>query len=172
MNSIYAPWRHSYVFDGKDKGGKSCVFCTKIKEVPSSQNLVLKTSKHFALMLNKYPYSQGHLMVIPVRHIASVQELKSHEFYQKRLIFNFAINILKKAFPVKDFNIGYNLGSAGGAGIPKHLHKHIVPRYQNDQSYDPWRLGDNSLDLERDYCMLKTHFESEPENNPFEIDNE
>lgn len=158
FQSIYAPWRHNYVVKGKDKNLDFCVFCKNIDQNPSPENLVIGHSKYFAMVLNKYPYSQGHLMIIPKKHIQSVVQLSEEEFSENESMVELAKLVLNDAFRAEEFNVGYNLGAAGGAGIPKHLHRHVVPRYKDDQNYDPWHFQNNFMDLEADFYKLETSF--------------
>lgn len=160
VGSIYAPWRHNYVVKDKEKNLDFCVFCHNIEQTPSHENLVIGQTEQFALVLNKYPYSRGHLMIIPKRHIQSVLELSAEEFHENELLCGQAMQILSQSFGVQEFNIGYNLGAAGGAGIPKHLHRHIVPRYQGDNDYDPWLAKNNFIDLETDFYKLEESFQA------------
>lgn len=167
FQSIYAPWRHNYVVKGKDKNTEGCVFCKNIEQIPGPENLVLGYSKNFAMVLNKYPYSQGHLMIIPKKHIQSVVQLSEEEFSENESMVELAKLVLNDAFRAAQFNVGYNLGAAGGAGIPKHLHRHVVPRYKDDQNYDPWHFQNNFMDLEADFYKLVSSFQKLSKSNNF-----
>lgn len=136
MNQIWAPWRLEYV--GKNKKNR-CVFCKILKEnaEKDSKNLIIKRFQHCFAVLNKFPYNNGHMMVVPNRHIAQLDHLTNKEttdLHQATLII---LKILKKTLKPHGFNIGINLGKFAGAGIEKHLHTHIVPRWCGDTNFMP-----------------------------------
>ncbi len=129
MKAISAPWRMDYIKGEKPDG---CVLCV---EENSSEDFVLKRGAHAFVMMNLYPYTSGHLMVIPVRHVAHMEDLRPEE---KLEIFDFmvlSVKILKKIMTPDGFNIGMNLGLAAGAGVEDHLHVHIVPRWNGDTNF-------------------------------------
>ncbi len=114
-----------------------CIFCRLLDQKPSSENhMLLKTDRAIVLM-NKYPYNNGHIMVAPHRHTADFSELAADEFTELMEVFRFSLKALQKCMLPEGFNAGLNLGHSGGAGVEDHLHWHIVPRWQGDTNYMP-----------------------------------
>ena len=134
MEHLWAPWRMEYILEKRK--GKKCVFCP-IKGQTDEKRLIIYRTPFSLVMLNRYPYAYAHLMVAPVRHIAEVSKLKPEEMSDLFQSLGRAIDILKEAFRPKGFNVGMNLGRVGGAGIPHHLHIHIVPRWRGDMNFMP-----------------------------------
>lgn len=140
MDRLWAPWRMKYLKEELKQvkhtfGG--CIFCRIIKDKKDKDNLVVVRGEHCFIVMNLYPYNNGHLLVIPNRH---VNDLKSLKIAEKREFFDmleYAQDLLKDALNPEGFNIGMNLGRAAGAGIPKHLHMHIVPRWLGDMNFMP-----------------------------------
>jgi ATP adenylyltransferase len=134
MHQLWAPWRIAYIANEKEDG---CIFCNRQHEGGEQERLVLHQGKHTIVMLNKYPYNNGHLMVAPRRHVASLEDLKPEEINDLMLAIQRCCVLLKKVLSPQGFNIGANLGKAAGAGIEAHLHFHIVPRWEGDTNYMP-----------------------------------
>jgi ATP adenylyltransferase len=134
MEPLWAPWRMEYILD--DKRGKKCIFCPTGGK-SRRRRLILHETPFSIVMLNRYPYSYGHLMVAPARHVDRVKMLKRREMTDILNNLGEAIEILREAFHPDGFNVGMNLGQVAGAGIPHHLHFHIVPRWQGDMNFMP-----------------------------------
>jgi ATP adenylyltransferase len=134
MDNLYAPWRGVYVTGEKEEG---CVFCAKFGRDKDREDLILHRGKHCAVVMNLYPYNNGHLMVLPLRHVANLDELSSEEAEEFHRLTKAMITILRKVIAPQGFNIGINMGSAAGAGIAAHLHQHIVPRWVGDTNFMP-----------------------------------
>lgn len=136
---LWAPWRIEYIISlGKKKSpAKKCVFCTPSKSRADKKNLVLYRGEYSYVIMNRYPYSNGHLMVIPYRHTADFGNLTSEEHQEMGELLSLAAKVLKKAMGAHGLNIGMNLGEAAGAGIREHLHYHIVPRWNGDTNFMP-----------------------------------
>lgn len=133
MKTLWAPWRIEYITGGKKEG---CIFCDKPKEGNDKKNLILYKGETSFIIMNRYPYSNGHLMAVPYRHINNMSELDHKERLELMNLTTKCIEILKVMNP-DGFNIGMNLGIAGGAGIDDHLHFHIVPRWNGDTNFMP-----------------------------------
>ena len=133
MKTLWAPWRIEYITGGKKEG---CIFCDKPKEGNDKKNLILYKGETSFIIMNRYPYSNGHLMAVPYRHINNMSELDHKERLELMNLTTTCIEILKVMNP-DGFNIGMNLGTAGGAGIDDHLHFHIVPRWNGDTNFMP-----------------------------------
>jgi len=138
MKTLWAPWRMKFVKSiKKNRKNKKCILCNKVKELNDKKNYVLYRGKKSFIILNLYPYSNGHLMVAPNRHIAELDKLSSEEIIELMDLVNLSIKLLKKTHNPDGFNIGINYGKAAGAGIDKHIHIHIVPRWFGDVNFMP-----------------------------------
>ena len=136
MNRLWAPWRKAYIRPNIKKTA-GCLFCGVLAEKKDKRNLLLIRSRHAFALLNKYPYNNGHLMVIPNRHVSTLDVLKAEEKLDLLALTDRMIAALKKSMKPHGFNVGINLGKAAGAGIPKHIHLHIVPRWSGDSNFMP-----------------------------------
>lgn len=116
---------------------KGCVFCQSLKAKKRSQAGLLYKSDNAMVVLNKYPYNNGHLLLLPARHVGAIEDLKPQEWNEIHHVLKEAIAILKKTYGCPGVNVGLNLGAAAGAGIPDHLHYHIIPRWVGDTNFFP-----------------------------------
>lgn len=165
MKKLYAPWRSKYTTSTartkNEKTKKSeCAFCTQIKEKKDTKNFIIKRTKNCIVMLNLYPYNAGHLLVLPVSHTASLDKLSENERAELMELVSESSSVVTKALKAEGVNIGLNLGKAAGAGIPSHLHFHVLPRWIGDTNYLP-ALADTkqiSFDLKDIYTKLKKGF--------------
>lgn len=135
MENIYAPWRKDFI-EKKDKE-EGCIFCKRKELEVSPESLVIYKGKLSFILLNKYPYNNGHIMIAPYSHIADFTKLTDEEILDLSLNIKLGIDILKKAYNPQGFNVGMNLGSVAGAGVADHLHWHIVPRWGGDTNFMP-----------------------------------
>lgn len=133
MKSLWAPWRIDYIKGEKEDG---CIFCNKPKDDNDKENLILYRGKTGYIIMNRYPYSNGHLMAVPYKHTSEIKDLGSEERRELMDLTSKCIDILG-AFDAEGFNVGLNMGRAGGAGIEEHLHFHIVPRWSGDTNFMP-----------------------------------
>lgn len=140
MDRLWAPWRSVYI--GKDHGS-GCIFCNKLEagEEKDRENHVLYRGDKVFVILNIYPYNNGHLLVAPKRHVGDIEELDEGEMQELFAVTSKMVSLHRKAFNPHGFNVGINLGKVAGAGIPGHLHIHIVPRWEGDNNFMPV-LGD------------------------------
>lgn len=129
---VWAPWRMTYILAEKPTG---CIFCDKPREARDAQNLILWRGHTAFVVMNLYPYNNGHLMVVPYVHAASLTALAPAQRAELGELTMHCEQILRQALHPDGFNIGLNLGSAAGAGIAEHLHVHIVPRWAGDTNY-------------------------------------
>jgi len=137
MKTIWAPWRIEYITGEKEEG---CIFCNKPQEGKDKENLILYKGETSFIIMNRYPYSNGHLMAVPYKHTNNMSELSEPEKLELMNLTTKCIEILDIMNP-DGFNVGMNLGTAGGAGIDDHLHFHIVPRWNGDTNFMPL-IGD------------------------------
>lgn len=134
MEQLWTPWRMKYI---KEEKPDYCVFCKVIKEKKDKQNFVLIRNKRAISVLNIYPYNNGHIMIIPARHISDFNQITMTENKEMFLQSKAITQALKETIDPQGFNIGLNMGSVAGAGIEEHLHIHIVPRWEGDTNFMP-----------------------------------
>ncbi len=134
MKKLWAPWRIEYILQPKPGG---CIFCDKPKEKNDRDNLILYRGKTCFVIMNFYPYNNGHLMVVPYRHIPELAALTEDEQAEMMKLLTDSSEILKKVLNAEGLNIGMNLGRIAGAGIDDHIHFHIVPRWNGDTNFMP-----------------------------------
>ena len=135
MDKLWAPWRMQYISNAKKQ--KGCLFCRVREERNDRKNLLLFRSRHVFSILNKFPYNNGHLMIAPYRHIKDLGKLRSDEILDLFSVLNKMQGLLKELLKPGGFNIGINSGAVAGAGIPSHIHVHIVPRWKEDTNFMP-----------------------------------
>ena len=130
---LYAPWRNDYVTGEKIEG---CVFCHISSHAADDAELhVLYRDEHCFVVMNRYPYTPGHFMIIPHHHTDSLEELDSEVWLHMSALAQKGVQLLKECFSAQGVNIGMNLGSAAGAGIADHIHMHLVPRWRGDTNF-------------------------------------
>jgi ATP adenylyltransferase len=134
MEVLWAPWRMAYIADAKERHG--CIFCAATTG-DARERLLLGTTPHSLVMLNRFPYQNGHLMVAPRRHTAELTGLEATEHGDLADTLRRALATLDGAFHPDGFNVGMNLGACAGAGVVDHLHWHIVPRWAGDTNFMP-----------------------------------
>jgi ATP adenylyltransferase len=131
---LWAPWRIDYILGKKPDG---CVFCSMPGENDDKLHNIIKRGESCYVVLNLFPYNNGHLMVAPFRHISDYDALTKEELTESARLTQECVVALKKAFKPEGFNIGVNQGAVAGAGIKEHLHIHIVPRWSGDYNFMP-----------------------------------
>lgn len=139
MNKLWSPWRSEYIdsFLKKDKD-EGCILCNIAKEdVNDLSNLLVDKGDLTFTVLNLYPYNNGHLMVIPYRHLSNPEDLTKEENLETMEKIQTAVKALKLTMHPEGFNIGVNLGKCAGAGIDDHIHFHVVPRWNGDTNFMP-----------------------------------
>lgn len=137
LRRLWAIWRMPYIKLLASEGGKECIFCKLPKENRDRENLILHRSSSSFIIMNKYPYNPGHLMVAPYRHVANLDELSDDELIDVMNLVRISIRVLKETMSPDGFNIGMNVGKAAGAGFEGHIHIHIVPRWVGDANFMP-----------------------------------
>lgn len=134
MEQIWAPWRMELIRNPPTTG---CFFCQYIQQNQDEQNLILERAEHCFVIMNRFPYSNGHLMIVPYLHTGDLTKL---EPIVRASLMEYTMRwqvILAKTVKAQGFNIGMNLGKVAGAGVDDHLHIHIVPRWQGDTNFMP-----------------------------------
>jgi ATP adenylyltransferase len=137
MQPLWAPWRMEYILEAKDQSLDECIFCTLPRAQADRENLILWRGRRAFVILNKFPYNPGHLMVVPYTHTAELDDLVPDELTDLMLSLRRAVGCLRRAMNPDGYNIGINLGRMAGAGIPGHVHYHVVPRWDGDQNFMP-----------------------------------
>lgn len=132
MERLWAPWRIDYIVNEKPS---ACIFCIPHEGTNDRESLILFRTPFSFVMLNRYPYNNGHMMVAPFRHTADINELTDEEMLDLFATLSRCRNILHNAASPQGFNIGINLGKAAGAGVDEHIHIHIVPRWNGDTNF-------------------------------------
>ena len=157
MKKLYAPWRSQYINRVHTKTEKtSCVFCAIHESQYDAQEFVLKRFEHCMIILNKYPYNPGHILIVPYEHYEQLYNYKSTVHTELITQASIASEILQKTLGAHGCNVGINIGKAAGAGIPEHLHIHVLPRFIGDTNFLPI-LADTkqiSIDLNEIYTKL------------------
>ena len=133
--TLFRPERSRYV--RKEHPDKSCVFCKSNSLLDNLDSLCVFYSKHSMIIVNKFPYNSGHLLVLPRRHCGSLFELTDKEFSDLHETLKIAARAVRDVYDPKGMNVGMNHGAAAGAGIPKHIHYHVVPRWAGDLNFFP-----------------------------------
>ncbi len=138
MDQLWAPWRLNYAAAPKAAtGGEGCFICRGLAETDDRANFVAERTEHSVTILNRFPYNNGHLLVCPRAHKAELHELTDDESIDLQRTITKMIESLRRAIRPDGFNVGLNLGRAAGAGVPGHLHWHVVPRWNGDANYRP-----------------------------------
>lgn len=145
MKTMWAPWRMEYILGEKEKG---CIFCRALSD---QDNLTLYKGKVTMVVMNKYPYINGHLLVAPTRHLSLLEQLSKNEMGDLLETVEKSVGILKKVMNPDGFNVGLNLGKVAGAGVEEHLHFHIVPRWSGDT---------NALTVFADVRVIPEHLQA------------
>lgn len=132
MKMLWAPWRIEYILSKKPEG---CIFCNALDPGNDRERLILHRTRLSFVMLNRYPYTNGHVMVAPFRHTADMNELSDAEMLDLFTTVRLCRNVLQQTASPQGFNVGVNLGKAAGAGVDEHIHIHVVPRWNGDTNF-------------------------------------
>jgi ATP adenylyltransferase len=161
LKILWNPWRFEYVRKVSRNQDEECLFC-RLQRVSEEEGLVVYKGKHSFIALNAYPYNSGHLMIAPYAHEASTEKLPVHVLTEVFCLINLSILALRRAFNPDGFNIGANIGRAAGAGVPGHVHFHVVPRWVGDTNFMPI-IADTKpmpISLRDAYTVLKESIEA------------
>ena len=133
MKVLWAPWRMDYVASDNEEEG--CIFCPGVERGNDERRLILYVGSFTMVVMNRFPYNNGHLLVAPVRHVAGLESLSNEETLDLMGMVRRSIGALKKIMNPEGFNVGLNLGRVAGAGMEDHMHFHIVPRWNGDTNF-------------------------------------
>jgi ATP adenylyltransferase len=134
VERLWAPWRLEYISSADDQSG--CVFCSAV-EGDDEEKLVVHRGARALVLLNKFPYTSGHVMVAPQRHVGDFGELDDEEVLEAHRLASTAIGALAETYGPQGYNVGWNLGRVAGAGVLDHVHLHVVPRWAGDTNFMP-----------------------------------
>jgi len=137
FEKLWAPWRMKYIERINSENDEECIFCENPKEDNDKKNFIIYRGKKNFVILNIFPYNNGHLLVVPYKHTSEIKDLDSETMLELMKITNIVIETIKKIMRPDGFNIGMNLGRTAGAGVKEHLHMHIVPRWNGDTNFMP-----------------------------------
>ena len=160
IERIWAPWRLEYVKDAAKDAEDACIFCAKPSEDDDAANLIVHRGERAFVILNLYPYTNGHLMIAPFEHIGAIQDLPPETTAEMMALAQRAITILEDRYAPHGFNVGFNQGRVAGAGVEHHIHMHVVPRWGGDTNFMPV-LADTRVmpqTLEQSYEALRGEF--------------
>ena len=160
--NIWAPWRIEYILGTKDEQKNSCIFCDRYPQKDDRRNLILHRGEKVFVIMNRFPYNSGHLMVVPYRHSGNILDLEDGENREIMSVIQLSIQVLHEVMLPDGFNVGMNLGRVSGAGVENHLHFHIVPRWNGDTNFMPV-ISDTKVvseALDRTYDKLLAVFDS------------
>ena len=132
---IWAPWRLAYIGDAGSQ--ETCVFCAEAAEELGEESLLVARGEHAFVLLNKFPYSSGHLMIATLRHVGELGELSAAEAAEIHTLTTQSVEALRRVYRPDAFNVGWNLGQVAGGSISGHLHEHVVPRWAGDTNFMP-----------------------------------
>jgi ATP adenylyltransferase len=141
---IWAPWRLDYVKDASKDNEQECVFCAAGSAGDDREMLILHRGDKCFVILNKFPYTNGHLMVAPYEHLGALQNLPEDTLTEMMSLTQRAMSALQDAYDPHGFNVGMNQGRVAGAGVEHHVHMHVVPRWGGDTNFMPV-LGDTRV---------------------------
>lgn len=144
MQRMYSPWRSKYIASFSEQSSGECILCKAFQENDDDKNLIVTRGIHCYVIMNLYPYNNGHLMVVPFRHIGNLDSLSNEESLEIFDLLKRMTVSLTEIMKPDGFNIGSNVGRSAGAGIDDHIHFHIVPRWNGDTNFMPV-LADTKL---------------------------
>ncbi len=136
MDNLWAPWRMAYIAP-KTPASEECIFCALPAAHRDEENHILYRGEHCFMMLNRYPYNPGHLMIAPYQHVSSIEKLESATLAEFMSQAQLALRGLRQTMQPDGFNLGINDGKVAGAGIADHVHMHVVPRWNGDTNFMP-----------------------------------
>ena len=161
METLWNPWRYEYITGTDAAEGRGCVFCSISSNSDSDEeSFVLKRAEFNFVVLNIFPYSTGHLMIVPYQHLAMLGQMEKAATDEMMDLVLRAESALAEAYSPDGFNVGMNLGKAAGAGIANHLHMHVLPRWIGDVNFMTAIAATRTIpeDLRTTYSKLKTKF--------------
>lgn len=135
MKHLWSPWRMKYIQSNGNNKAEGCIFCNAVAREDSPENLITWRGERSFVILNLFPYTSGHLMIVPYQHAATLEELDAGTRADMMELTSRAMGVLRKIYQPQAFNMGANIGEAAGAGVPGHVHIHVVPRWSGDTNF-------------------------------------
>lgn len=162
MEHIWSPWRYKYIATADSSSERGCVFCSAVEKASDREYFIAYRGQLNFVILNLYPYTSGHLMIVPYEHTASLAQVSSDTTTEMMELAKSAQRALEAEYRPEGFNVGMNLGKSAGAGVAEHLHLHVVPRWTGDANFVSV-VGETRVlpeELAATYDRLKKHFNS------------
>lgn len=159
MKYLWAPWRMEYI--EKPQTQEGCIFCNQDGGTDGPDNLVLFRRSRSYVILNRFPYTNGHMMIVPNDHVPSLTDLDEATLTELIILTRDAIEVLRQVYGAESFNVGVNIGESAGAGIADHVHIHVVPRWAGDTSFMSTTASARVIpeSLEKTYTRLKSSWQ-------------
>lgn len=160
MEHLYSPWRMSYIEGDREEEG--CIFCNRLAEEDDPKALILHRGEKSFAILNRYPYNNGHILIVPYQHVSTLEELEPAVQNEMMQNVTKAVRVLRHVYNAENFNVGINIGAAAGAGIAEHIHIHVLPRWPGDTNFLTVTTSTRVLPeaLERTYARIKQGWEA------------
>jgi ATP adenylyltransferase len=133
VDRLWSPWRYQYI--SKSADSSSCIFCDKVRGIADEENLILFRAEHNFVLLNLFPYTNGHLMIAPYHHVATLSELAAPAATEMMRLAQRAEALLRERYNAPGINLGMNIGACAGAGVAGHIHLHVLPRWPGDANF-------------------------------------
>jgi ATP adenylyltransferase len=133
MDHLWSPWRYQYI--SQTGAAQDCIFCHKLSANDDRESLIVFRGQHNFVLLNKYPYASGHVMIAPYAHVATLEEVDEPTAAEMMLLARRAQQILREVYRAPGFNLGMNIGACAGAGVAGHIHMHALPRWPGDVNF-------------------------------------
>ena len=133
MDHLWSPWRMEYI--RRRRSSKGCIFCDVVKRKDEKESLIVKHGKQAYVIMNRFPYTSGHIMVVPYRHVDTFDKLEAETCAEAMELLREGIQAINQVYSPDGYNMGANLGAVAGAGIADHIHFHLVPRWEGDTNF-------------------------------------
>ena len=161
MDHLWTPWRSTYMKEKRENS--KCIFCAAVQASEDESNLVVYRARHSFVILNRYPYTSGHLMIAPYKHISRLAQAEESAAEEMMRLMRRAEQVLELVYQPDGLNLGMNLGEAAGAGIEQHIHMHVLPRWKGDANFMT-PIGNTRIipeALEETYSKLRGGFDQD-----------
>jgi len=160
MLRLWTPWRRAFIESATADGPTACFLCAAPGARDDPANLILARAERTYVIMNKYPYNSGHLLIAPYAHTGDLPTLEAPSAHELMTLTQRCVGVLQQVYAPQGFNIGMNLGTPAGAGVPDHLHLHVVPRWSGDTNFMPIVAGTKVLPetLDQTYARLAPRF--------------
>ena len=166
MEHLWSPWRMAYLRNEADASEPAgCIFCDLPAQNDDAKTLIVQRGRLAYVILNRYPYNNGHLLVVPFEHVASLENLGPDTLGEMMALVNECLAALRAMYGAEDFNVGANIGAAAGAGIVGHVHLHVVPRWPGDTNFMTSLAATRVIpeDLQETYRLARAHWPADGE---------